>query len=62
MKTTKINSDPRRLLNFAELSKLAAGHAKSIQRARIPKKHKRNFQELYKFLEQWQEKYLKGFL
>jgi hypothetical protein len=33
--------DPRRLLNFTELSKLAAGHEKSVQRNRIPKKQER---------------------
>jgi hypothetical protein len=51
--------DPRRLLNFTELSKLAAGHEKSVQRNRIPKKHQKHFQELFKYLEKWQERYLK---
>jgi len=53
------NTDPRRLLNFTELSKLAAGHEKSVQRNRIPKKHEKHFQELFNYLEKWQERYLK---
>ena len=51
--------DPRRLLNFTELSKLAAGHEKSVQRNRIPKKHRKDFQELFDFIEHWQMRYLK---
>jgi hypothetical protein len=55
---TNHTPDPRRLLNFLELSKLAAGHPTSIQRARIPKKHRKNFQELFDFIEKWQKKYI----
>jgi len=59
MKNETHRPDPRRLLNFTELSKLAAGHEKSVQRNRIPKKHQKHFQELFKYLEKWQERYLK---
>jgi len=59
MKNETHTPDPRRLLNFTELSKLAAGHEKSVQRNRIPKKHQKHFNELFKFLESWQERYLK---
>ena len=59
MSNSIINPDPRRLLNFTELSKLAAGHEKSVQRNRIPKKHQKDFKELFDFIERWQMRFLK---
>ena len=51
------DNDPCPLINFTELSRLAAGHEKSIQRSRIPKIHRKAFNTLFKIVNNWINEY-----
>lgn len=48
-------TDPKKLLNWAEVSRSLANDRSAITRKRIPEKHKEAIEELLKCIEAWQK-------
>lgn len=53
MKKHLRKDDPCPLIDFSELSRIAAGHPTSIRRNRIPKKHRAKFSMLFLWVNSW---------
>ena len=49
-------NDPKKLINWAELSRSLAGDRSAITKNRIPKIHKEKINDLINKMKDWQDK------